>query len=86
MWGACISSIQEECESCKYFSHISTITWEQDGFVDSIFAGRYGVADSVVVEDGIKVLEKHVAEGGFEASVCSGFWRESKDKGTESTV
>jgi hypothetical protein len=36
-------------------------------------AGGDGVADSIVVEDGVKVLEEHVAEGGFGASVCPGF-------------
>ncbi len=73
MWGAGISSNQEECDLDKYFCHISTITWERDGFVDPIFAGRYGVADGIVVKDGVEVLEKHVAEGGFGASVCPGF-------------
>jgi hypothetical protein len=70
VWGADISSDQEECELGKYFCHIGMITWEQDGSVDPIFAGMYGVADGIVVEDGVKVLEKHVAEGGFGAIVC----------------
>jgi hypothetical protein len=52
---------------------MGTITCEKDGFADPIFAGRYGVADGVVVEEGVKVLEKNIAEGGFGASVCPGF-------------